>query len=464
MVLVFTALDEQQKRINSLFSDEETLRKKAQNKQIFCPDCGNNLRFRSGTFRPHFYHAKNECTNPFSEPESEHHLKGKALLYKWLKSLYPKANVELEWKVSETNQRSDVMIKHDNGEKWAFEFQCTPISEGVWKERHDLYKKAGVHDFWIISSNINKYFTGNSQSFRLTRDLEKGIFSSNNHIYYLDVEKEHFHVVRGGEFATKTILRDEDTFFSLPMAETTITGMELWHREMVNYFADDAQIEKLSNNQILYKMAGDELDRIEKIRQEKVRHQQNVYFRLLVNKRNSEWGYLSKKEKIILKELFKKHNYSLENLPGFFFCDSSNHDVKTPIFLIQLWLYDQMIYNKSKYPSKKHGFPVLWSPDALKALNKLKKRGGYRVNKPKEPILWEEPDKPLINDIMEFWSSVGLLMPMGKSRFYYRILYDYLPPHSSLKDSIFFEWYSCPNSRDIPIPSEVIDSSRQYKF
>lgn len=462
---MFIAMDNEQNRINSLLIDEETLRTKSRNKEILCPDCEKPVRFRSGTMRPHFYHARNECVNIYSEPESETHLKGKTLIYDWLKSLYPSANVQLEWKVDETNQRSDVMIIHENGEKWAFEFQCSPISESVWNERHQLYNKAGVRDFWIISSDVNKHLKGESDTYRITRDLEKSVFKAYNHIYYLEVEREVFHIVRGGEFTTRTILFNDDQFFHLPMAETTVTGMELWHKKMLSYYADDKQIYKLEDNQTLFDITWEELDKIHQKRQEQTREKQNEYFRLLINTRNNDWSYLSNKEKIIVKELFDKHQYSLENLPGFFFCEIPSHyEVETPSFLIQLWLYDQLIYQKSKTPSKKHNFPVLYSPNALKALNLLKKRGGYRVTKPKDSPIWFDPDKSLVDEILEFWCSVGLLVPMGKkARWYFRIAADYLPSHSSLTESIFTEWYNRPKPKDIPTPSEVVEVNKNYR-
>lgn len=462
---MFIAMDNEQNRINSLLIDEETLRTKSRNKEILCPDCEKPVRFRSGTMRPHFYHARNECVNIYSEPESETHLKGKTLIYDWLKSLYPSANVQLEWKVDETNQRSDVMIIHENGEKWAFEFQCSPISESVWNERHQLYNKAGVRDFWIISSDVNKHLKGESDTYRITRDLEKSVFKAYNHIYYLEVEREVFHIVRGGEFTTRTILFNDDQFFHLPMAETTVTGMELWHNEMLRHFADYEQIHKVDNNDVLSEIVWAELERINKIIEEETRQDQNNYFRKLVLTRNSEWGYLTRREKQILKELMQKHSYTLENLPGFFFSEvPAQEHVETPGFLIQFWLYDQLIYQKSEFPSKKHGFPVLWSPNALKSLNKLKNRGGYRVKSCEDLGVIYDPKTSLVDDIMELWRFVGLIKSIGKrDRFYHQIICDYLPPHTSLQESIFVEWQYRPKPNFIPTPDDVYESTRNYQ-
>lgn len=460
---MFIATDSNGNRINSLLYDEITLERRAKINEIFCPECGNNLKFRSGTFRPHFWHGKNNCTYSYSEPESETHINGKTLLYDWLRSLYPKADVQLEWKIEETNQRSDVIVIHENGEKWAFEFQCTPISESVWLERHSLYKQADVHDFWIMSSGVNNYLYEKEKSFRLSKDLEKAIFKTNGLAYYLDVGKQLFHVIRGGEFETKTILIDSDYFFSLPIDESRVVGLEIWNKKMLKHYAHEERIERVENNAILYDVVAEELERIQEQKQLKIRKKQNDYYKTLINTRNNEIKYFTDQEKKILKSLCTKHQYSLESMPGFYFCEVPYDDIETPGLLIQLWLYDQMLCGKSKYNSK-HGFPTLWAPNCLKALSKLKSMGGYRVRKPEGAFILHNPDKDLINDIMDFWCKVGLIQKMGRrDRFYYKILCDYLPPHESLKESLFIEWYFRPTPRDIPTPNDVIKTAENYR-
>ncbi|WJH37090.1 competence protein CoiA family protein [Paenibacillus sp. CC-CFT747] len=134
------------------FEEEESfLRNLASARHLICPDCRALVRYRAGTKRPHFYHHR-ECDNPnpFSEPETGTHRLGKFVLYKWLKLLYPESRVELEYYLPETKQRSDVMILHPSGQRWAFEFQCSRITGSAWLERHELYKHAGVEDFWIL--------------------------------------------------------------------------------------------------------------------------------------------------------------------------------------------------------------------------------------------------------------------------------------------------------------------------
>lgn len=456
---MFIAHDRNGVRIDSLLVDEHTLYNKVKNNEVFCPECGMNLKFRSGTFRPHFYHQKNtDCTYPYGEPESETHIKGKTLLYEWLQKLYPKSQVYLEWKIEETNQRSDVIVIHETGERWAFEFQCTPISENIWLERHYLYKKARVRDFWIMSSNVNKYLYEEDKAFRLSRDLEKAIFTSNQLVYYLDVKKNLFHIIRGGEFETKTILRSSDYFFSVPIQESRIEGFELWCNKMLHYYADDSHINRIEDNFILYEIVSEELEKINIEKQRKEREQHNQFYKALANSRNNDFKELSYQERMIFQSLCDKHQYSLETMPGFFFRYGSS-DIETPLFLIQLWLYDQLLYGKSKKPSK-HGYPTLWAPNALKALNILKHKGGYRIKKQEGPLFYNS-DKGLIDDILSFWNNIGIIKRIGyKERFYFRISCDYLPPHKSLKESLFIQWDSQINGF---VPVEVEDAARQYK-
>jgi hypothetical protein len=90
--------------------------------------------------------------------------------------------------------------------------------------------------------------------------------------------------------------------------------------------------------------------------------------------------------------------------------------------------------------------------------------GGYRVKKPKKAILWHDPDKDLVNSILEIWCRVGLIQPMGKyDRFYYRILCDNLPQHESLQESLFIEWYFGPKPNDVPMPAEVFATAIKYR-
>ncbi|WP_162142458.1 competence protein CoiA family protein [Aneurinibacillus terranovensis] len=66
---------------------------------------------------------------------------------------------------------------HPSGERWAFEFQCSRISETVWLERHNLYKRANIVDFWILGGKRAKNKTVHSihlhrDGFRFKREMK----------------------------------------------------------------------------------------------------------------------------------------------------------------------------------------------------------------------------------------------------------------------------------------------------
>lgn len=81
-----------------------------------------------------------------------------------------------------------------------------------------------------MSSDVSRYIHEKNKAFRLSKDLEKAIFKTNGLAYYLDVEKQLFHVIRGGEFETKTIIIDSDYFFSIPIDESRVVGLEIWNK------------------------------------------------------------------------------------------------------------------------------------------------------------------------------------------------------------------------------------------
>lgn len=176
------------RRFCSFEEEEYYLRTLSSEEQLICPDCRANVRFRSGTKRPHFYHhRKCESPNPYHEPESATHRMGKFVLYKWLKYLYQESRVELECYLSETRQRSDVMVIHPNGQRWAFEFQCSKITGAIWHERHQLYQNAGITDIWILSEEIARY----SETEARLIGLESEIHKSTSRIQYLNPNTEN---------------------------------------------------------------------------------------------------------------------------------------------------------------------------------------------------------------------------------------------------------------------------------
>ncbi|WP_452448250.1 competence protein CoiA family protein [Paenibacillus abyssi] len=47
----------------------------------------------------------------------------------------------MEFRIDETNQRSDVIVIHPNGDRWAIEFQCSKISGEKWPKGEHCMKK-----------------------------------------------------------------------------------------------------------------------------------------------------------------------------------------------------------------------------------------------------------------------------------------------------------------------------------
>ncbi len=460
---MFIAHDETGNRINSLFKDETVLIKRTKNKEIYCPDCGKAVNFRSGTFKPHFYHPRNSnCSNLYSEPESETHYRGKHLLYNWLKKLFPSSKVELEWKIKETNQRSDVIVIHENGDRWAFEFQCSPITNEKWQERHNLYLNSGVIDFWILSSDINSQLDSEDDKFRFFKSLEKSIYSTREMVYYLDVQEEAFYMVRGGVFTTKTIIKGAEHFLSVPITEVEIEGLELWCDRMLRFYADDRYINKVANNLVLLNLVSRALELIKIEEERKLKVEQNNIYRTLADQRNLSFNTLTKKESHIFRELCSKHGFTLKTLPGFFFFVKPA-SVITPMFLIQLWLYDRVVFAQSTI-QKKNEFPTLWAPNCLKEIRKLKSAGGLRVRKYTESGVIRDPYIEVVDTILELWDVVGVIKRLGvRDRFYHEIQCDQVPPHNSLKESLFTEWFYTRGNYNTQLPDEVRKATRVYE-
>jgi competence CoiA-like predicted nuclease len=172
------------------------------------------LNVRSGTRIQHFYHISNEkCTNIYSEPETIEHQKGKLLIYNFLKKHFSNSQVHIEYKIEETNQRSDVILIHENGERWAFEFQCSSIKYDILVERHRLYINAGVKDFWILNDTIHKYGLTNKEQdtckHRIS-GLEKAIYDNFYAIYYLNPTLELFRFLRYDLFPYGSMIEGKD--------------------------------------------------------------------------------------------------------------------------------------------------------------------------------------------------------------------------------------------------------------
>lgn len=133
----------------------EQLQEWSRDRRLQCPNCRGVVHLRGGgakRMQPHFAHQRGECAWS-TEGESVQHMRGKAVLARWLKGQFPEAQVTLEERLPEPNRIADVFLRHADGLCQAVEYQCAPLEIEEWQMRHEAYRKAGIIDTWIIGSN-----------------------------------------------------------------------------------------------------------------------------------------------------------------------------------------------------------------------------------------------------------------------------------------------------------------------
>lgn len=120
------------------------------NEKFFCPVCGEGVSLKLGNQRIyHFAHRSGTVCSDFHEAETLYHLKGKLQLYQWLKGQHIPA--ELEYYDSFIGQRPDIVFFYD-GNKYALEYQCSPITEEIFIKRTEGYSQQNYIPLWIIGS------------------------------------------------------------------------------------------------------------------------------------------------------------------------------------------------------------------------------------------------------------------------------------------------------------------------
>jgi len=197
MIDLFRCITEDNKSLLATTCEPESTRVLSRAHKLFCPNCKGVVQYNKGKVKSsYFSHVNLECDYIGYEPETPSHRTGKELLYSWLKSKFPTAYIEYEEHIPETGQFADVFIKHTDGEfkglTWAFEFQHSPLSSTDWEVRHNLYKSAGIQDFWILDkAKYLKFSTAKGHTdARRRNDLEKKIYSEVGLCYFLDLKKE----------------------------------------------------------------------------------------------------------------------------------------------------------------------------------------------------------------------------------------------------------------------------------
>ncbi|QQK80794.1 hypothetical protein HUG20_13420 [Salicibibacter cibi] len=142
---MFTATSSSGRTV-SLLSDADRAHIES-NTEWYCPICKECLQLKKGKKRrTHFAHHPNTVC-PSSNPESERHLEGKALLFQWLKA--QGADVRLEAFLPESNQRADLLVKNKN-ETIALEYQCSTVDRELIRRRTTLYQSIGVQVIWVM--------------------------------------------------------------------------------------------------------------------------------------------------------------------------------------------------------------------------------------------------------------------------------------------------------------------------
>ncbi|AIQ35983.1 hypothetical protein R50345_15970 [Paenibacillus sp. FSL R5-0345] len=233
--------------LHSTICDEKETRRLSSSNELHCPNCNNLVRYKNGPKTiAHFAHKPNtECVISNYERETDDHLKGKNILFNWLTSKFPDAIVKLEVFIQETDQIADVLLVHVSGEmkgqKWAFEFQHSPLSEVEWKKRHFLYQQAGILDFWIFDANVFLQYSRaqNVEQARLFRDPIKAVFSETGFTYFFYLESQNLTI--DCNFYVRTIERkinsrkgtvDNEYIFHDPIDHTEILDLVDFHSDI----------------------------------------------------------------------------------------------------------------------------------------------------------------------------------------------------------------------------------------
>lgn len=137
--------------VDSFWTKEQLQQLKIQEK-FQCPACQNPVNLRLGEVRiPHFAHVSNVNCQVDSEHESLYHLKGKIQMFHWLKQ--QNITCELEKYFPSIRQRADLYTKIGLN-KYAIEFQCSPITIPLIKNRTDGYYKENLIPIWILGSKL----------------------------------------------------------------------------------------------------------------------------------------------------------------------------------------------------------------------------------------------------------------------------------------------------------------------
>lgn len=426
---MFVAEDKEGLRYYSFEAKEDLIRDLSQSNLLICPDCRERVIYRSGTKRPHYAHYR-ECSNPnpYSEPETPTHRNGKVNLYWWLKKLYPKSTVELEYYIPETKQRSDIIVIHPDGARWAFEFQCSKIPGYAWKERHGLYQQANVMDIWIL----NREMARRSEYQVRVCGLEAAIYKTTNRINYLDVELREVFILVCGRLDGQSLYRSRECHSSLD--KVSIRDGELWTESYKQYLAEveekSRELKKNEQQKVLRKKLNVEREAQE---QEKSRRDIVQYSKEILIERSNLSKDMTSSEKSLFLKLASKYNLEPANFPGIFHLDvqDSNHII-TPKPFWQLWIYDTLV-TSWEYAVRKGKEPRVWTEKWTDNFKQLRSRGLLRTS--------GNYIFPFYN-YLDLLNQCGIMMSLGTmTTKYQKLLVKRIPLFNSHKQNIAIRLY-----------------------
>lgn len=315
--------------------DIKHIKEMAERDLLICPECQHPLLFRAGEKKIfHFAHKLNSaCVYPYWEPETEQHIKGKLMIKEWMEKLYPHSQVRLEYKAEGTNQRTDVMVIHPNGVHLAIEFQCTSLSEEVWKERHTLYENAGVKDVWIYGDVLHKY--GKQIKGKTLHLLRGGLYETYKKkkvMYYFDPLTKRIRLLYG--FGEKEF--EKEQVVDIPEYIPLLSHVFWWGGYIVTNHTKRLVQQQEKEMKEKQRWLEKRKERIKAMREE-MRDLPHLF---------TEGEYKQ------FVELCKKHGITVQSIPGCFHVHVENvNRIKTPTYLWQLWIYDRFFYKKSKHLS-----------------------------------------------------------------------------------------------------------------
>ncbi|WP_442599189.1 competence protein CoiA [Neobacillus sp. D3-1R] len=149
---MLTAILKNEQRICLMdYKDKQSLQKLRKEEQFFCPQCHENMILKLGNKRIfHFSHLKGTSCQYEHEKESEYHLNGKIQLYQWL--MKQNLNPQMEFYDSKIKQRADILF-YVGSRKYVIEYQCSNISEEIFRKRTIGYRANHYTPIWILGAN-----------------------------------------------------------------------------------------------------------------------------------------------------------------------------------------------------------------------------------------------------------------------------------------------------------------------